>query len=303
MPTPTHILEGVVVPLVTPMGEPGRPDAALGSAQLEALAAAGVTTLMLLGSNGEGALIEDAEVGPYVADVVRAWDGAVPGGRILANVSAPGTRAMRARASAAAEAGADALTVSAPSYFQHRADEILAHIRAATEVGLPVVVYDIPRSANELTDDVVRGLVATEGIIGIKDSSGDLDHLMRSIALAAEREDFQVTQGSETQLVAGLDAGAIGILPGTGNFAPKPAIDLYAAWRSGNHDRAEKLQRVTTALAAVHRIRPGVPTVKRILADRLLCPPVVAPPLIECTEEEQADLEGLLATYAEYLIA
>ncbi|MBF0688332.1 MAG: dihydrodipicolinate synthase family protein [Cellulomonas sp.] len=297
-----HVLAGVFVPLATQMASPGAPDAELAGHHLEALAVAGVDGLMLLGSNGEGALVPPQQTGAFVQGIARRWRAARPGGRLIVNVSAAGTAEAVDRARAASDAAPDALTMTAPSYFRHRPDEVLRHVDAVARIGIPVIVYHLPRVAGPLSPEVVDGLVADERVIGVKDSSGDIEGLAAVVAAAAGRPGFGVSQGDETRLLDGLDRGAVGLLPGTANIAPELAVGLYEAWRRGDRDTAQRLQDVTTALVAIHRVRPGVPTVKRILSERGLGSPVVAEPLVPCTDAEYERLRDVLDPLEQHLI-
>ncbi|MFJ3404515.1 dihydrodipicolinate synthase family protein [Promicromonospora sp. NPDC090134] len=340
MLTGTPLLTGVTVPLVTPMDVRGRPAAASASRLLNSLHAHGVRTLMLFGSNGEGPLVPAAHVGPFTAGVVAHWralgrssehhnghhdghrngqhnggprlDGqgsGAPhhgaghdGGFVLVNVTAAGTHDVLARADAAAAAGADALVLSPPIYFHHRADEVVAHFAALADVGLPVVAYNAPRYSNPITPGLADALADLDHVVGIKDSSGDLVLLRHLVGIAARRPGFAVGQGDETQLAAALDLGAHGIVPGVGNIAPRATLALVAAHRAGDTAEVARLQELLTALVGLHKVRPGTPAIKAVLARRGLCPPHVAPPLIACDRAEREALHAFLVPFAEHLI-
>ncbi|WP_205856443.1 dihydrodipicolinate synthase family protein, partial [Phytoactinopolyspora endophytica] len=109
--------------------------------------------------------------------------------------------------------------------------EIVAHYAACAGLGVPVVAYNAPRYSNPITPSVFDALLDMEHVVGVKDSSGDLE-LLRDMVTAARtrRPDFGVGQGAEGALVAGLRAGADGIVPGVANIAPDVAVALYRAW-------------------------------------------------------------------------
>src|SRR5690606_28306141 len=182
MRTGTELVSGVTVPLVTAMDPGGQPSAAASLALLEAMHAAGVRRLMLLGSNGEGPLIPTAAFAPFVADVVAHWRSLSESGVVTVNVTAPGTLDAVGRATIAADAGADALVMSPPIYFHHRDGEIVDHYAALAGSGLPVIAYNAPRYSNPITDAVLDGLLELEHVVGIKDSSGDLAFLTQLVA-------------------------------------------------------------------------------------------------------------------------
>ena len=312
MLTGTPLLTGVTVPLVTPMEPGGRPSAERATRLLDALYAHGVRTLMLLGSNGEGPLVPASDVGPFTAGVIARWRelglaagreyGRQPAGFVTVNVTAAGTLDVLQRADAAAAAGADALVLSPPIYFHHRADEVVAHYAALAGVGLPVVAYNAPRYSNPITPGLADALADLDHVVGIKDSSGDLTLLEHLVGISARRPGFAVGQGAETQLAAALDLGAHGIVPGVANIAPGPALALVAAHRAGDAAEVARLQQVLTDLTGLHKVRPGTPAIKAVLARRGLCPPHVAPPLLVCDPAEREALRAFLAPFEEHLV-
>jgi len=283
------LLSGVMVPLVTPMSAPGVPTEA--EALLDGLAAAGARSLMLFGSNGEGPLLPSSALGSFATWAADRWR-ALTGGPVLCNVTAAGTAEVLERAAAVAPARPDALVLSPPIYFRHRDDEILAHYAALSELDVPVVAYNAPRYSNPLTPSLVDALAAMPHVVGVKDSSGDLDLLRHMVSV--RRPGFGVSQGAETQLLAALRLGVDGIVPGIANLAPSVAVELVAAYAEGRLADAELAQQTVDRLLALHSVRPGAPAVKAVLADRGLCPPHVAAPLVPCTDAERDDLIALL---------
>ena len=297
-----HLLDGLTVPIVTAMDSPGAPSAAAAEPLLAALARAGATGLMLLGSNGEGALLPADAVGAYISGITSRWRSLRPGGRVVVNVSAPGTLEVLRRAEIALKASPDALVISPPGYFRHRDDEIVEHIRSLDRFGAPVIVYNVPSYANPLTVEAFEAAAESPNVIGIKDSSGDLELLSGFIGVASRRQGLAVAQGNETLLLAALQAGAVGVVPGTGNLAPALAVQVIERFAAGDLVGAERAQDVMTRLTGIHRIRRGVPTVKAVLSGRGLIPPHAAPPLAACTAGEIAELEAFLEPFAEYLL-
>ena len=289
-----ELLSGVVVPLVTPMSAPGVPSAEASEKLLAAMAAVGVRRLMLLGSNGEGPLIPAESSGEFVTGVVKRWRELAPAGTILVNVTAPGTAEAERRTDDAAAAGADAIVSSPPTFFKHRADEVVAHFDALGRHGLPVVAYNSPRSTL-LTKEVADALVAMPHLAGVKDSSGDPDMFRYLLSIA--RPGFEVSQGDENQLADAIRAGAHGITPGIANLAPGLALEMVAPGAD-----LDRLQELSTALTKIHTVRPGVPTVKALLNARGLCPTYCASPLAHCTADELRQLADVVAPLEAHLI-
>ncbi|TDD66601.1 dihydrodipicolinate synthase family protein [Jiangella aurantiaca] len=296
------LLSGVMVPLVTPMSAPGEPSAAAAYGLLDALARAGARSLMLFGSNGEGPLLPASALTEFAAGVAARWRQLTDGGPVLVNVTAAGTAEALERAAAVRLAEPDAVVVSPPIYYRHRDDEVVAHFAAFAGAGVPVVAYNIPRYSVPMTPAVLDEVLAMPHVAGIKDSSGDLALFGQLIAAARRRDDVGVSQGSESQLVAGLEAGTDGIVPGIANVAPVLCVELYEAFRSGRLAEADAAQETVDRLITLHTIRPGVPAVKAVLDSRGLCPPHVAAPLVPVTPDERAALLDLVAPLDAHLI-
>jgi 4-hydroxy-tetrahydrodipicolinate synthase len=297
----TELLDGVVVPMVTAMSAPGVPDPETAAPLLRAFASVGIGRLMLLGSNGEGPLVRADRTGDYVTGIAEQWRALIPGGVILVNVSAAGTDEARYRAELAAPSHPEALVLSPPIYFRHTEPEVVAHYAAILDLGLPVVAYNTPRYATPLTPSTVDSLFAMPGIVGVKDSSGDPAMLHHMLDAARGRPGFAVSQGDERALGTALRAGARGIVPGIANLAPRLALDLVSAHEAGDPDEVDRLQRLAVTLTGIHAVRPGVPSVKALLAAWGLCPVHAAPPLAPCTPDELRRLVDVVRPVGEYL--
>ncbi len=302
-----ELLAGVTVPIITTVGPDHRPDPVALRPLLRAIAAAGISRIMLLGSNGEGPLIPTDLMGPFTRDVVDSWRSLDAGHRIVVNVSAPGTAEVLQRCEAVEAAAPDAVVASPPSYFRHRDDEVVAHYDALADLGRPVVIYNSPQRATPLTVAAAAEILARPHVIGIKDSSSDPELLRALVRIAGESTDagksVGVGQGDERLALAALRDGADGIVPGVANLAPVAAQRLVEAFRGGDNEGATAAQELLARLTGIHGIRPGVPTVKAILADRGLPATALMPPLIACTAAELSAIKELLAPDADQLVS
>lgn len=298
-----HALAGVTVPLVTPLGADGMPDEAATLTLLGALARSGVDSLLLLGSNGEGALLPPDRTAAFLQVAAAGWRGLRPAGKVLVNVSAPGTIDALRRAESAMAASPDVLVLTPPAYFHHRADEIADHLRSIERFAHPWAIYNVPKYACALTPEVLAGILDAPHLVGMKDSSGDPQLLASFVAVMEARPELALSQGDERNLVEGLLAGARGIVPGLANIAPVLVVELFRAVAEGRIDDARESQETLTALTGIHGIRPGVPTVKAVLRDRGVLPDArCAPPLREVDAREAAALGAFLAPYEPWLI-
>lgn len=302
----SDLVTGVTVPVITPLAPAAdglRPDAAGLRQVYGAFAAAGIRRIMLLGSNGEGPLVPTQWLRPFVRDAVAAWHAYGPDHTIVVNVTAPGTAEVLLRAEAIADAGADGLVCSPPTYFRHRDDEVIQHLAAITDLGRPVIIYNSPTYATPLTEGSLTGLLELPGIVGMKDSSGDPEQ-HRTMIDTAHAAGVGVAQGGETVALSALQSGADGIVLGIANLAPGPVAELWAAFRDGRTEDAAHAQQVITELVRIHQIRRGVPTIKALLAARgVLDHEDALPPLIACDDDERRRLLELIAPHQKDLIS
>lgn len=298
-----HVLSGVTVPVLTPMRPNGRPDAALAAPLLEALAGAGIEAIMLLGSNGEGAMLERPEAVAFARDVASEWRrirGA--GARVTATAFGSGTAQTVATAEALATAELDAVVVPPPHYFVHTPRELVAHFRAAGGIGVPIVAYNIPKyTSNPITPDVLREIAELQYIVGVKDSSGIEELVRTGIGLQAEDARFGTSQGNERRLAWAMLEGAVGVTPGLANVAPAACVRLAGYAVAGQRPEAEVEQQLITALTVIHSVRPGVAATKAAARLLGLAPATASAPIEAYSDPELAALYEILTPFREEL--
>ena len=255
-------LRGVFAPVVTPFRAG---DEAL---DLEGFAsnvrfhlADGLRGIVVAGSTGEAAMLDESE---RVALASAARE-VVPRDKLLImGTGAESARQSVARCRAAAAAGADAVLVVAPHYYSTAMsrEALAAHYyRVADASPVPVMLYNIPKYMHfALPADLVAELAAHANVIGIKDSSGDVDQLKGF--LAAQSESFSVITGSGSALQAGLEAGARGGILAVSLFEARLSLEVLAAVRAGDTARASRAQARLKPLADVIVAKLGVPGVK-----------------------------------------
>jgi 4-hydroxy-tetrahydrodipicolinate synthase len=268
---------------------------------LDILGQAGIDAVMVGGTSGEGHALSADALALLADEVAVGWRATTSGrGRLFVTVTAPSTALALQRAAAAGKR-ADAVVLGPPYYFRYTEAELVEHYATFEGLGIPVIAYDTPRySGNPLTLDVRRAIAAMPHVVGIKDSAGDPE-LLRDSCMLAEREhvSFEVGQGDERAMVAGLLAGATGVVPGPANLAPEACVRLYRAVRDGQADQAARLQARIDALSGMHAIRRGVATTKAAMSLLGLAPAVASQPFQPLDESEMARLRELLVETAD----
>lgn len=247
----SSMLKGVIPPMITPLTEDDAVDMA-GLRRLVAhLLAGGVSGIFVLGSSGEGPWLTPMQGQQVVQGVAKEVNGRVP---VLAGILEPSTWRVLDLLDSAKEAGADAVVVTTPYYFETDADTHFHHFATiARHTDLPVVLYNIPsKTHSHLSVETVARLLNIENIIGIKDSSGDWQQLSGLLSLRQIRHDFRILQGAEGLSGSSALAGVDGLVPGLGNLMPALFVRILAAAHAKDESTVRSLQAQVEALGILH---------------------------------------------------
>ena len=238
--------KGAIPALVTPLDSSGELLEDALRHVLDHVIGNGVHGVFVLGSSGEIYGLSDAQKRRVVEITVEHVAGRVP---VYAGASEITTRDCIATARMVAEVGGvSALSVLTPYFMTPTQSELITHYtRIAESTDLPVILYTNPgRTQVDLDVDTVLTLAQVPGIIGLKDSSGDLD-AVRAI-LARRPAGFSVLMGRDTLIYDALAAGADGAIASTGNVVPRLVAGIYDAFVAGDLDLARARQERLTPL-------------------------------------------------------
>lgn len=143
-----------------------------------------------------------------------------------------------------AEVGVSAVSIITPFLISLTDDELLNHYQTiAKNVNLPIILYNIPANTKiNLSKEVVAELAKLDKIIGIKDSSGDLENLQGYLDVA-KNEAFSVLVGSDSKILPALKMGATGAVAATSNVLTKTDVGIYQNYQDNNLEKAEELQK------------------------------------------------------------
>lgn len=285
-PTPPH---GIHVPLITPFTAAGE----VAAEALEALAHevldGGATGIVALGTTGEPAALDEAErdlVADVCARVCRER-----GAALTVGAGAGGTRAAEeslGRLKRWPEAGAALVTV--PAFVRPAAAGVLAHFERLARVSpVPLIVYHVPyRTGQPLDAAALREIGALPGVAAVKYAVGSLD--ADAVALLGDLPDgFAVLAGDDTFLSPLLALGAAGGILASAHLATARFVELAAAWRSGEADRARALGHALARFSATLFAEPNPAVIKGVLyAQGRIPTPDVRLPLLPASPESVA---------------
>jgi 4-hydroxy-tetrahydrodipicolinate synthase len=220
---------------------------------LEHVIAGGVSGVFILGSTGEAPSLSYRLRRDFIRLACQLVDGRVP---VLVGVTDTAFVESIDLAHVAAEAGAAAAVLTTPYYFPAGQTELTLYIdHIVAEIPLPLVLYNMPALTKVwLEIDTLAGLTRHEKIVGVKDSSGDLDYFGKLAALKKVRPDWTVMIGPEHLTPQAVKLGGDGGVNGGANFYPELFVSLYRAAAAGDETRVAKIMTRVDALQEIYNV-------------------------------------------------
>ncbi|MEA2529214.1 MAG: 4-hydroxy-2-oxoglutarate aldolase [Thermomicrobiales bacterium] len=291
--TASRIPEGVFAPVATTFDEAGDLDLEAFRSNLSWYATAPLDGVVILGSNGEYALLEADEKLRLIEAGVEAI-----GGRkvVMAGTGVESTRGTIELTRRAAALGIDYALIVTPHYYKSRYDRAayLAHYRAVADASpVPILIYIMTAYTGiDLASALVSELSSHPNIAGIKDSGGNAPKVGEMIAGAAPG--FAVLAGSASFLYPALCLGATGGILALANVAPTQCKEIERCFRAGNHEAARALQLRMLAPNAAVTGKHGIPGLKVALESVGLKGGLPRPPMLPLGESDAEDVRRTL---------
>ena len=245
--------EGIIPPLVTPLTARDSVDEAGLGRLVNHVIAGGVSGIFILGTTGEAPSLSyrlRSEVIKQVCDLV---EGRVP---VLVGITDTAFVESVNLAQVAREAGAAAVVLAMPYYFPAGQTELIGYIENITqELSLPLMLYNMPSLTKVWFEiDSLQRLSSLKTIVGVKDSSGDLEYFTRLLTLKDQRPDWSIMMGPEHLLAEATQLGGDGGVCGGANALPRLFTDCYAAARHRDEARVRELVEQINDLQEVYTI-------------------------------------------------
>lgn len=234
------MLNGIITAMVTPFESSGNIDIKATEILIEKLIANGVQGIFVLGTNGEFHVIENDMKIKFAKKVVEIVAKRVP---VYAGAGSNSTGEVIKLGKQMIAVGVDALSVITPYFVSLEEDELYNHYKMIAEnLAIPIVLYNIPKNTGiNLSFELVSKLSKISNIIGIKDSSGDINNIAGYIDNTS-RDEFSVLSGSDSLILKALKLGASGAISATSNLLTTNNVEIYKQFIAGNLDKAEQWQ-------------------------------------------------------------
>ena len=195
--------------------------------------------LVPCGTTGESPTLSHQEHMEVTEICIDEAKGRVP---VVAGAGSNSTKEAVDLTQHAKDAGADAALVVTPYYNKPTQNGMYEHFKAVQDVGLPVIIYNIPaRSVIDMSPETMAELAKLPNIVGVKDATANLTRpQMTKIALHGS--EFCHLSGEDGTAVPFLAAGGDGCISVTANIAPRMCADMQRAWRKRRIDDCLELQ-------------------------------------------------------------
>lgn len=235
-------LQGIFTPNLVPYDDSGNVNEAELRRYVDWLIEKGVHGLYPNGSTGEFTRFTPEERRRIVEVIADQTRGRVP---ILAGAAEANVKETLAACEFYAGLGVRAVAIVAPFYYKLSPASVYAYFK---EIGdntpIDVTLYNIPMFASPIDVPTVQRLSEEcERIVAIKDSSGDLPHMIRMIkAVRPNRPDFSFLTGWDAALMPLMLVGCDGGTNASSGVVPEMTRKLYDLTKAGQLDDARQLQ-------------------------------------------------------------
>jgi 4-hydroxy-tetrahydrodipicolinate synthase len=228
---------GIIPPLTAPFTLEGEIDEQALRAQVRFMLHNCVHGLAVGGSTGEGHTLSTGELRRLVEVTIEEASG-LP---VIAGIIVDSTRQAIEKAQALAGLKVAALQVTPTHYLFKPDDEAtVRHFRAIAESsGLPVIIYNVVPWNYVSPQLLVRIMHEVPGVIGVKQSAGDLK-LLADLLISAP-EGRLILSAVDALLYPSFALGAHGTICALAAAAPGPCVELWDAVEAGDHERALRL--------------------------------------------------------------
>ena len=283
---------GTGVAVVTPFRDNRIDFDALGRV-LDHVIEGGVDYLVMLGSTGETATLNEAESRAILDFTIKYVQGKLP--IVAGNFGMNNTLELTRKIQRYSFEGIDAVLSSSPAYVKPSQEGIYRHYMEMQEVcPVPIILYNVPgrTRSNMEWNTTIRLAKASEKFIGIKEASGDLIQTTRIIK--NRPEGFFVTSGDDEVALPMIACGGEGVISVMANALPRQFSQMISAALANDYEKARKINNHTYDLHKWLYIEGNPVGIKSAMEILGLCSNDVRLPLAPMSSENYELLKEVL---------
>lgn len=279
---------GVYTALVTPFAQNGEVDFEKLAELVEFNIAGGVDGIVPVGTTGESPTLRPQEHLKVIETVVAKAAGRC---KIIAGTGANSTAEAVELTAAAKEFGIDGTLQVTPYYNKPNASGLVQHFAAVADIGVPVVLYNVPgRSAIEIPLEVVAELAQHPDVVSVKEAAGSVERVSQIKALC----EIEVMSGDDSLALPMIKVGACGVISVASNIVPAAVVALVRAALAGDYATAEGLHLKYAQLFSDLFVDTNPIPIKAAMAMKGLLDEIYRLPMCSMTDDKKAVLEASL---------
>lgn len=285
------MITGSIVALATPMMPNGDIDWPALRRLVNFHLENGTDAIVAAGTTGEPSTMTVEEHFDVIRTVIDEVNGRIP---VIAGTGANATWEAVNLTRWAKEAGADCCLSVTPYYNRPSQEGLYQHFKAIAEVGLPVIMYNVPtRTGVDLFNETVFRLAELDNIVGLKEATGDLERDQELFDVLGGR-DFALYSGDDSTACDFMLAGGHGVISVSTNVAPKSMHELCEAALAGNRERAHQINAQLMSLHNAMGVEANPIPVKWALQQLGLAQEGIRLPLTRLSDKYHATVIGSL---------
>lgn len=231
-------IQGIYVPVITPFTKDNQLDIPSFRNYITHMANSGIHGLVINGTTGESPTVSWDEVEQLVQvtkETLQSINKTLP---IVVGTGTNDTASTVKRTQMAGELGADAVLVVTPYYNRPTEEGIYEHFRVTAEVGVPIIVYEIPaRTGVRVSVDTMKRIMNLDGVIGLKDSTNGVE-LMSELVRSGSKP---ILCGDDAFFYDMLSEGAAGGMLASANINTEQFIEVYDRYKNGDKEGSREL--------------------------------------------------------------
>ncbi len=282
---------GIIPPMVTPLEDWDKLDYHGIEKLINHILKGGVHGLFVLGTTGEAPSLSHQLRKEVIKRTLDQVGTKVP---VLVGITDTSFIETINIAEFAAEAGASAVVLAPPYYFPAGQFELIEYIEHLEQrLPLPLFLYNMPTHTKMIFEpETVKKASELPGVIGLKDSSGNMVYFHQLQQLFKDQDDFKLFVGPEELLGETLVLGGHGGVCGGANLIPELYVSMYETSKSGDLKKMselhERIMQVSSSIYSVGKYKSSyLKGLKCALSIMDLCNDFMAEPFHKFRETER----------------
>lgn len=234
-----RIFTGCATALVTPFNDDCSVNYPRFRSLIEEQIEGGVDALVICGTTGESATLDNDEHIKVLEEAVATAKGRVP---IIAGTGSNDTMYAAQLSQHAESLGVDGLLMVTPYYNKTSQNGLINHyFYVADRVKTPIILYNVPsRTGTAIKPETYKELSKHENIVAIKEANGDISSIAKTMSLC--QGDLDLYSGNDDEIVPIMSLGGIGVISVLSNILPRETHNICEEFLKGNVEKARDMQ-------------------------------------------------------------